>query len=108
MTLNYWAVSFIGRLRIVRFFKRLLTQMRLGSDLLGFGISLAEIDSRDSACGNARRTDDAFALIIRLPRASETMALGADPGRVLLRLTITGGYLVFHHGGRRRVIFPRS
>lgn len=41
MTLNYWAVSFIGRLRIVRFFKRLLTQMRLGSDLLGFGISLA-------------------------------------------------------------------
>lgn len=41
MTLNYWAVSFIGRLRIVRFFKRLLTQMRLGPDLLGFGISLA-------------------------------------------------------------------
>lgn len=44
------------------FFRRVLTQMRLAVDLLGFGISLAAIDSVDSVL----RYDE-FTLIISLP-----------------------------------------
>lgn len=44
------------------FFVRFLTQMRLAVDLLGFGISLAAIDSVDSVL----RYDE-FTLIISLP-----------------------------------------
>lgn len=62
MTLNYWAVVFYRAPYCSFFFVRFLTQMRLASDLLGLGISLAAIDSVDSVL----RYDE-FTLIISLP-----------------------------------------
>lgn len=64
MTLNYWTVRRLlsGAVLFVFFFVRVLTQMRLAVDLLGFGISLAAIDSVDSVL----RYDE-FTLIISLP-----------------------------------------
>lgn len=63
MTLNYWTVVFYrAPYCSCFFFVRVLTQMRLAVDLLGFGILLAAIDSVDSVL----RYDE-FTLIISLP-----------------------------------------
>lgn len=62
MTLNYWTVVFYRAPYCSFFFVRFLTQMRLAVDLLGFGISLAAMDSVDSVL----RYDE-FTLIISLP-----------------------------------------
>lgn len=56
------------------FFRRVLTQMRLAVDLLGFGISLAAIDSVDSVL----RYDE-FTLIISLPYTPGTLDNSVSP-----------------------------